>query len=424
MVTIVVTHEIRAAVRLATGRALLRFGALTGNPVVRLLGTRRHPDPFPALDRLRGVGPVVRTPIGLYATASYHQCHAVLRDPRFRVIEESEFVGVDWTRGPEDRRYPHPIDDSLLSMDAPLHTALRKVVAPSFTPRALHERKPGIERVVTDFLDAAERRGSFDVVRDFAVRVPVRVICELLGVPEDRAGDFMRWGTTLAESIDGVRTMGERRRVRDAVVHLDGFLEELVAERRRHPGDDVISLLVDDGELDHRHVLATAGLLLGAGYETTVGLIGNGVLALLDHPEHIPALADKPGFAADVVEEVLRYDPPVGFTARVPREDVTLSGITVPAGKKLMLMLAGANHDPAVFEHPHRFDPYRPNNREHLAFAAGSHFCLGAGLARIEGEIALRELFRRFPDLRRTGPVVPGRSRNLRGPASIPAALH
>lgn len=421
------TRELKVAARLAAGRTLLRIGGLTGSPVARLLATRPVDDPFPLLARIRAAGAVATSPIGVFATASHRQVAEILRDGAVWVqTDRVRFFGVDWTRGPADRALPHPVDDSLLTMNPPDHTTLRRLVAPAFTPRALRDRVPGIRRVVAEFLDRAAERGTFDVVRDFAVRVPLRVICELLNVPEERSDDFMRWGNTLTECIDGVRTMGERRRARRAVLGISAFLDELIELRRREPGDDVLSRLVtgDDGAgpAGHRQAAATAGLLVGAGYETTVGLIGNGVRAMLDHPEHIPTLVSDEDFAAEVVEEVLRYDPPVRFTSRIPNRDVTLDGVRIPAGSQVMLMLAGANRDPATFADPDRFDPYRANNREHLSFAAGAHFCLGAGLARLEGAIALRELFTRFPGLRLTGPVRVGRSRNLRHAEHMPAS--
>jgi cytochrome P450 len=422
-----VTHELRAATLMTFGRTVLRIGTLTGNPVARLFALRPPPDPYPHFERIRAAGTVVRSPLGLYATTSHALCNKVLRDPAFHVLERAQFVGVDWTRGPDDdRELAHPIDHSLLALDPPEHTRLRKLVAPSFTPRALRARVPGIQKVVAEYLDAADRRGTFDLVTDFAVRVPVRVICELLGVPGEHQDRFMYWGSTLGESLDGVRTMDERRRSRQAVVDMGEFFDDLIARRRRSLGEDVLSDLLraerDGAPLARRDLVATVSLLLGAGFETTVNLIGNAVAALFAHPEFIPPLVDEPGFAAEVVEETLRYDPPVQFTVRVPHADTELDGVRIRRGRLVGVMLGGANRDPEVFADPARFDPRRPNNREHLAFSAGAHYCLGAGLARLEAEIALRELFTRLPGLHAAGPVRRGTFRNLRGLASLPVA--
>jgi cytochrome P450 len=375
---------------------------------------------------------VVRSPLGLYATTSHALCNRVLRDPAFHVLEKSQFLGIDWTRGPEDdRELAHPIDHSLLTIDPPAHTRLRKLVAPSFTPRALRARVPGMEKIVADQLDAAERRGStldgsFDLVSDFAARVPVRVICELLGVPDEHQDRFMYWGSTLGASLDGVRTMGERRRSRQAVIDMGEFFDELISRRRASLGEDVLSDLLraepDGAPLGRQELVATVELLLGAGFETTVKLIGNAVLALFAQPDLIPRLVGEPGFAAEVVEEVLRYDPPVQFTIRLADADLELGGVPVRTGAMVGVMLAGANRDPEVFADPGSFDPGRANNRDHLSFSAGPHYCLGAGLSRLEAEIALRGLFRRFPGLHPAGPPVRGRMRNLRGLESYPVS--
>jgi cytochrome P450 len=413
---------------LAFGRTMLRLGTLTGNPVGRLFAPHPPADPYPHYERIRAAGQLVRSPLGLYATTSHALCNRVLRDPAFHVLERSQFLGIDWTRDPsDDRDLAHPIDHSLLTIDPPGHTRLRKLVAPSFTPRALRARVPGIQKIVDEQLAAAERRGGpFDLVSDFAARVPVRVICELLGVPDEHQDRFMYWGSTLGASLDGVRTMGERRRSRQAVIDMGEFFDDLIARRRASLGEDVLSDLLraepDGAPLSRQELVATVELLLGAGFETTVKLIGNAVLALFARPDLIPRLAAEPGFAAEVVEEVLRYDPPVQFTIRMAGADAELGGVGVRSGAMVGVMLAGANRDPEVFADPATFDPGRANNRDHLSFSAGPHYCLGAGLSRLEAEVALRELFTRFPGLHPAGPPVRGRLRNLRGLESYPVS--
>lgn len=417
--------ELRTAVTLGTGRAMVAGLARTGDPVAHLVTVRPPEDPYPDYERIRARGRLVSSRLGFYATSSHELCEAILRDRRFGVVASEDFVRVGWAASAEEAaRLAHPIEHSLLALDPPEHTRLRKVATPAFTPRRLRARSEAIRATVAEFLDAAEHTREFDLMRDFAVRVPVRVICELLGVPEAEHDAFVTWGSVLGDTLDGVRTMAERRRVRRAVTEMGEFFDGLIADRRAHPGDDALSDLIHaapDGEpIGRREIVATAGLLIGAGFETTVNLIGNGVLALLRHPEHKRELIERPDHAADVVEEVLRYDPPVQHTGRIAKEDVTIAGTHLPRGSAVILMLAGANRDPEVFAEPAAFDPRRENNREHLAFSSGVHYCLGANLARIEGEIALRELFRRFPDLRISGPLRRHRSRTLRGLESMP----
>lgn len=421
-----VRKELQAALTLGVGRATVAGLARLGDPVAHLLAVRPPDDPYPGYERIRARGELVRSRLGFHATASHHLCQQVLRDPRFGVLASEDLMRVGWTSSPEEERtLAHPIEHSLLALDPPDHTRLRRVATPAFTPRRLRARRGAIERTVDEFCDEIAEAGEFDVMSDFAIRVPVRVICDLLGVPEAEHTAFVRWGTVLGETLDGVRTMKERREVHRALVEMGDFFDELIAHRRTHPGDDALTDLINaepDGEpIGRRELVATAGLLIGAGFETTVNLIGNGALALWQSSAHIPELVASPDHAAEVVEEVLRFDPPVQTTGRVAKEDVTLGGTRLPAGSAVVLLLAGANRDPDVFTDPATFDPRRANNHDHLAFSSGVHYCLGANLARIEGEIALRELFARFPELRVTGPVRRHRSRTLRGLASIPA---
>ncbi|MGH3436130.1 MAG: cytochrome P450 [Sciscionella sp.] len=420
--------EFRAALLLGTGRTLVRGLAASGDPVARLLGVKPLADPYPSYERVRARGELMRSKLGFYATASHPLTEAVLRDPRFGVIASGDFVRVDWTQSPQDEHtLAHPVEHSLLALDPPEHSRLRKLATPAFTPRRLRARAPQIERTVTDFLDAIEERGEVDLIREFAVGVPVKVICDLLGIPEANQASFVAWGHVLGGTLDGARTMTERHQVRRAVVEMGEFFDELIARRRRQPGDDVLTELInaepDGAPLTRKELVATAGLLLGAGFETTVNLIGNGVLALLAHPEHKRELIERSDYAPLVIEEVLRYDPPVQHTGRIANEDVTIGGVHFPKGSAVVLLLAGANRDPMVFSDPGRFDPRRENNRDHLAFSSGVHYCLGANLARMEGEIALRRLFTRFPDLRVCGASRRNPARTLRGVANLPVDL-
>lgn len=247
------------------------------------------------------------------------------------------------------------------------------------------------------------------------------MICDLLGVPDHEYPRFIRWGAIVALALDSTWTLADYRRLRTALAEMSVFFTDLIAERRAHPGDDLVSQLATvDEELALTDLMATVELLLVAGFETTVNLIGNGVLRLLHDPDARAWLLAHPDRADDVVEEVLRHDPPVQYTMRLAHEPVTLAGTSIPTDTGIVLLLAGANRDPAVFTEPDRFDPTRPNNREHLAFSAGIHYCLGAGLARIEAAVALRALFERHPDLRAAGAVKRRRSRNIHGVRVLP----
>ncbi|GAA1957512.1 cytochrome P450 [Amycolatopsis minnesotensis] len=412
--------EFRLGAKMLAMRALVGTMAAYGDPVARVLGRTALRDPYPAYERIRARGTLTRHPVGLYLTASHATASAILRDSRFRVEPSAAHVGVDWNIRPGDEHaLVHPMEQSILTMNPPEHTRLRRLVAPWFTPKALRERRTRIETVVEEHLDAAGTR--FDLVADFAARVPIAVICDLFDLSDREHRRFAHWGATLAGTLDGIRTPGERRAVHAVTADMTGFFTALLARRRREPGDDLVSGLLAaeiDGEpVRERDLVALAGLVLVAGFETTVNLISGGALALLAAPEQREVLAGDPAAVAD---EVLRFTTPVQFTLRLPAEPVEIAGTTLPAGAMVAVLLAAANRDPAVFTDPHRFDLRRGNAREHLAFSSGIHYCLGAGLAKLETEIALAALFRRFPVLRLAGPVAYRRARNIRGPLSVP----
>jgi cytochrome P450 len=412
--------ELRAGALMGVGRAAIRAAALTGDPAAKALGYRPLKDPYPLYDQVRLRGPVVTSKLGLAATASHAVSWEVLRDNDFLVAPAEDFGPIRWDtyRG---KPVAHIIEHSLLAMNPPDHGRLRKVVAPWFTPRAIRTQQETVERTVHRFLDDLGRREEFDLVPEFAVRVPVRVICALLDVDDSAHERFARWGRIVGGALDGVRSLREYRQVGAALVEMTEFFTDLVERRRREPGEDVVSgMLAADAGLTPRDLVSTTGLLLGAGFETTMSLIGNGTYALLRHPDQRDALVGSPDLAGNAVEEVLRWESPVRNTARVPRTDTEVAGVPVAKGTLLVTMLAGANRDPEVFDDAHRFDIRRPNAREHLAFSAGAHFCLGSGLARMEAEIALRELFLRFPRLSTAGHARRGASRTLNGFTALP----
>ncbi|TQM84667.1 cytochrome P450 [Saccharothrix saharensis] len=414
---------VKNATLLFLGRAVVRAQALLGDPAARLLGLSPSRDPYPVYESVRGRGVLVPTRMGLYLTASHELCSRLLRDPGFGPLPAGALSPVDASVQVDGRRLVNPVEESFLVRNPPDHTRLRRLVAPWFTPRGLRDRTATVERVVEEYLDEVADRPTFDLVGDFAARVPIQVIADLLGVPGADHAAFARWGSALVNALDGVRDLREMRALQAALREFEAFLDDLIAHRRRHPGgDDVVSALAAHDDLSREDLIATTELLLVAGFETTVNLIGNAVLEVLGHPGVRERLLADPGYADAVVEETLRHDPPVQYTVRVPFESTEVAGTRLPKGTPVMLMLAAANRDPAVFADPHRFDPDRADVREHLAFSSGIHYCLGAGLARMEGAAALRGLFRRFPDLKAAGRVHRRPSRVIRGADRLPVS--
>ena len=318
---------------------------------------------------------------------------------------------------------------TMLFSDPPVHTRLRKLVSRDFTPRRIRELEPRIREIAKDLVDAIERKGSFDVMADMANALPVMVIAEMLGVPSDQYQTFKTWSDTV---VTGGNTLPGQP-IPDEVVaitdQLRAYFKEEIEKRRVKPGPDLISALVaahDDNEaMSADDLLAFVILLLLAGNETTTNLIGNGMLALGRHPDQMELLRQNPELAPRAIEEMLRYDGPVQATSRRVKVDTEIGGTLIPAGSESFLLLAAANHDPAQFPDPDKFDITR-EPRDHVAFGEGIHFCIGAPLARLEGAIAIGETLRRFPKLRLKDPKAPlvyKGSYFLRGLESLPMTL-
>ncbi|HEX3647464.1 MAG TPA: cytochrome P450 [Pseudonocardiaceae bacterium] len=423
-------QDLKAGLTMFGWRAGLRAQAALGDPLAKVLSRGPNRSPYPLYELAREQGELSRSKLGVHVTASHELANVILRDSRFGVQGAAGQSRDEWQAGSADEaadRKPHnPIDESFLSLDPPRHTRLRRLVAPWFTPRALRERSDRIERVVTRFLDELADRDEFDLIGDFAARVPIQVICDLLGVPDSDYSRFLRWGADVALSLDSTWTLGQYRQLQRSLGEMNDFFTRLLAQRRREPADDIVSDLVraeaaGGDPVTETDLLATSELLLVAGFETTVNLIGNGALELLHNGDARAWLAEHPDRLGDLVEEVLRHDPPVQHTMRIAHEPVTLAGVTLPTDGGVVLLLGGANRDPKVFDRPGEFDPTRQNNREHVAFSAGIHYCLGAGLARIEAGVALRALFERYPSLR-AGRPVRRRTRNIHGVLRLPVS--
>jgi P450-derived glycosyltransferase activator len=368
-----------------------------------------HPgrdDPYPLYERLRAHGPLVRSRVGPWVTTNHRVCNAVLRDRRFGVAPDGAEAG----------------GLSFLEMNPPDHTRLRRLVAPAFSPRKMAGYTALIEKTVHRLLDELPPDGRFDLVPAFAAPLPITVISDLLGVPTDRAAQFARWGATIGTALDGVKGVRHLRALLQANAGLERLFEQLFEQRRREPAEDVISSVVaaEGDAIAPAEMVPICVLLFIAGFETTVNLVSNAVLALLAHPEQWAALRADPALAAGAVEEVLRYDPPVQRTGRVALGDVELDGVTVRRGEYVVTLTAAANRDPDAYPDPARFDITRAAPVEHLAFSSGIHYCLGAPLARIEAAVALAALAERLPGLRVTGRVVRRNASTIRGPLHLP----
>jgi cytochrome P450 len=379
----------------------LRVVQWRGDPVARLLLPSAKADPYPLYARLRARG-LVRSPLGVFATADHATAAAILRDRRFSSSPTHQPGYRPASYPPGDPRAELPAAD-LLTLDPPDHTRLRRLVSGTFTPKAIAGLEPLIRDVTLRQLDAADAAGGFDVIEALAFPLPIAVICRLLGVPAEDQARFRAWGHEVAATLDPQTAADAQAGTRAAELALTGYLKDLVRRRRADPDDSILSALIaaeqDGDRLTLGEVVSTALLLLIAGFETTANLIGNGTVALLRDPEAWTRLREDPALIPAAVEEMLRYDSPVQLTSRVATEDVEIAGRVIAAGRPVLVTIGGANRDPAVFEQPDRFRVDRPDPGRHLSFSLGMHHCLGAPLARLEARIAFEELTRRHPAL-------------------------
>ncbi len=353
-------------------------------------------DPYPFLARLRDVDPVNETPIGFWRLTRYADVDRLLHEvPAGVRTTEGELPGVDEHRSPP-RLF-------MLQQDPPTHTRLRKLVSHGFTPRAVSGWRRDIERVVDECLARVGPRGHMDVIADLALPVPSTLICQMMGVPVADRARFTEWTAKatfgLAAGVAPPELIAEASA---AAMSLAAYFQELVESRRANLNDDLLSALIRAEEagdrLDAMELLSQAIGLLIAGFETTIGLIGNGVRQLIRHPAELARLRAEPTLITAAVEECLRFDGPITLTSRVLHADVELGGKVLPKNTKVWGMLAAANRDPAAFPDPDRFDLGRTPNA-HLAFGGGPHYCLGAHLARVEAQVAIGALVGRFDDL-------------------------
>jgi cytochrome P450 len=405
--------------------AILRFCAWWGDPVAKIMQPQAVDNPYPVYDELRECGPLVRSPLGLW-TASHATVEGILRDRRFGVSPVHENAYRPLVYDPDDPRAELPQED-LLTLDPPDHTRLRRLVASAFTPRAIAALEPWIRDKVRQLADQAEAAGSFDLIEAVAFPLPMAVICHLLGVPAEDQDKFRDWGHDLAATLEMRIDPATERRARESEPALAAYLKHLAAAHRTDPDNSLFSALVaaeeEGGRLSMGELVRTALLLLVAGFETTVNLIGNGTVALLSEPNQWTRLHEDPALVPCAVEELLRYDSPVQVTSRIATEDVQVGSTMLKRGTRVELALAGANRDPAMFDEPNRLKIDRAQASRHVAFALGIHTCLGASLARLEARVAFEELSRRFPGLQLDGTPVRRPTFALRGYERVPVRV-
>jgi pimeloyl-[acyl-carrier protein] synthase len=379
-----------------------------------------HANPYPFYHRLRAADPVHRTPMGLWVLTRYDDVVAVLKDPRFGREGFEQILANVYGEGAR----------SMLFRDPPDHTRLRGLVSQAFTPRVIERMRSHIQDIVDRLLQRVQNANAMDVIADLAYPLPVTVICEMLGVPTDAHSGICQWSADLARSVDAIGMPTDEEVVKRGRVAQQAMLDyfsDLIPERRQTPRDDLLGLLIaaeEQGDrLSEGELLITCILLFVAGHETTVNLIGNGLLALLNHPDELAKLRADLTLLPGAVEELLRYDSPVQRTARITNTDVELDGRKIAKGSLVVTAIGAANRDPAHFPDPDRLDITRRDNR-HIAFGFGIHFCLGAPLARLEGQIAIDTLLRRMPGLRLVTSAPEWReSSTLRGLKRLPVTF-
>ena len=410
-------------------RLLVRAAARRGELQGRLILTPSSGDHvWEVLAEARECGPLIPSRLS-YLTVDYAAVKEILSSPDFRTGVPARAVSplgrlLDWTAP----GVPHPLEPpSLLVTEPPDHTRYRKLVTKVFTVRAVERLRVRTAAIAQELLDGLDPSAPVDLISSYCALLPVTVITEILGVPQEQRNRVLELGTRAAASLDFGLSWRQFRAVTAGLRDFSAWLDTHVDQLRRHPGEDLLSQLIEardeEGTLNDRELKATAGLVLAAGFETTVNLLGNAIALLDRNPAQLDRLGRDSALWANAVDEALRLDPPVLLTARVCTRTTTVSGVQVPKGTQVVTVLAGANRDPHVFADPASFDVARENAREHVSFSGGRHYCLGASLARMEGEQGLRALAERFPDMR----LLPGARRRptrvLRGYDSLPALL-
>ena len=388
-------------------------------------------DPYTQFRELRRHAPVQHHPLGFWAVFRYEDVFAILRDPSLSV-DDANVVGDSeraqlYTRLAGDREARG--DRAMLNLDPPDHTRLRKLVSKAFTPRRIAELRPEVQRLVDEALDRVAGEGRMDVIADLAFPLPFEVISEMLGMPAADRDQIRDWSGAMVKSLDPIIGEDEVVAALAASDHMTAHLRDVIAWKRANPADDLLSALIaaeDDGDmLTETELVDQVSLLFIAGHETTVNLIGNGTLALLRNRDQLELLRDDPSLDSAAVDELLRYDSPVQASRRITLDDLRIGDVTIDRGSFVMCGLASSNRDEQHWgADADRLDLRRKGAGQHLAFGSGAHHCLGAALARLEGEVAIGSLIRRFPGIELTEADPPYNGRiNLRGLERLPVTL-
>jgi cytochrome P450 PksS len=397
---------------------------------VDILDPQFKSNPFPFLARLRAEQPVYQTVLPdktrIRLLSRYEDVYALLKDERFAKSRYNAMTPEQLRKQPWVPSMFRPLERNMLDLDSPDHTRLRQLVHKAFTPRLIELIRTRVETLANELLESVKQRGEMDLISDYALPLPMTIITEILGVPAEDHNKFHKW----SKVIVSVNQFSLSWRIIPAVYSFNRYLRGFFKRRRSDPKDDLVSALIEAEEAGDRlsedELLAMVFLLLIAGHETTVNLIGNGTLALLEHPDEMERLRRDPSLIKSAVEELLRYTSPVFMsTERYAREDVIIHGLTISRGEMTFGLIGSANRDEAAFDSPERLDITRDPNK-HLSFGFGAHYCLGAPLARMEAQIAINTLLERMPRLRLKEPPETLRWRQsliLRGLDALPVCF-
>jgi cytochrome P450 len=414
-------------------RAALKLLARQGDPVAQLIiNTHRPENMYQLIEEIRLRGRISPFPGGGLITADAQIVREVLRDDRFRTIkpqDQSPFRVARWILTKTNPNVLNAIQPpSMLVTDPPEHARLRRLVSRAFTPRALEGLRDRIQKVATDLLDGLdglESDAECDLVAEYASRIPIEVIAEMLGIPREETPQLYEVGEHATRLLSSAAPSWRDFQVSiETAREFEHYLVMHVERLRQRGGDNsILAAVLQDGDLSEGEVLLFAALLLGAGFITTTHVMGKAVVTLLRHPDQLDRLRTNPEGWPNAVEEMLRYETAIQWGVRVATETLDLEGHTVRPGQAILLLLGGANRDPAFFERPDEFDTTRVNAREHLSFGSGIHVCLGAALARMELHIGLQSLFARFPELTLAGEPTMNDSMALHGLKHLPVRL-
>ncbi len=399
-------------------------------PTVNLASAAFKANPFPFYAQLRADAPVYRTTLPnkhpVWLITRYADVAAALKDERFAKDRHNALSAEQIRKTPWTPALFKALEKNMLDLDAPDHTRLRGLVHKVFTPRLVEHMRERVQQLADELLDKAAKQKHFDLIEGYALPIPMTIISEILGVPVQDRANFHRWTKGIISVSGPIQMLWSI----PSFIGLLSYIRKLCQMRRADPQDDLISALVQASEngdrLNDEELQSMVAILLIAGHETTVNLIGNGTLALLENPDQFDLLRENPALIKTATEELLRYSPPVeAATERYAREDITINGVTIPRGEQMMAVLASANRDASQFEKPDVLDVTRENNK-HLSFGQGIHYCVGAPLARLEGHIALNTLLARMPHLRLSVPAEKLKWRaglSLRGLEALPVTV-